>query len=108
MKISVFFNFSINTVLAIICLFALILYFKNLCHASVCFLAFAVNSAMCISIFKLFVLGLQDNIFIYRLLGLDLVVRDDEGNVLNPETASVIKIYREVGCQITVFWGKNG
>ena len=31
-----------------------------------------------------------------RLLGLDLVVRDEEGNVLNPETASVIKIYREV------------
>ena len=32
----------------------------------------------------------------FRLLGLDLVVRDEEGNVLNPETASVIKIYREV------------
>ena len=28
--------------------------------------------------------------------------------MLNPETASVIKIYREVGCQITVSWKKNG
>ncbi|XP_053406382.1 dedicator of cytokinesis protein 1-like [Mercenaria mercenaria] len=29
------------------------------------------------------------------LLGLDLVVRDEEGNILNPEGASVVRIYRE-------------
>ncbi|XP_060585551.1 dedicator of cytokinesis protein 1-like isoform X2 [Ruditapes philippinarum] len=29
------------------------------------------------------------------LLNLDLVVRDEEGNILNPESASVVRIYRE-------------
>lgn len=29
-----------------------------------------------------------------RLLGLDMVVRDDQGNILNPESTSVIELYR--------------
>ena len=33
-----------------------------------------------------------------RALDLDLVVRDDEGNILNPEHASVVRIYKGVNC----------
>ena len=33
---------------------------------------------------------------LYRLLRLDLVVRDDQGNVLDPTQHSTIQIYRKV------------
>lgn len=30
----------------------------------------------------------------YRRLGLDLVVRDDHGNILNPDITSAVKLFR--------------
>jgi dedicator of cytokinesis protein 1 len=31
--------------------------------------------------------------FVYRLLDLDMVVRDDQGNILNPDITSTIQLY---------------
>ena len=32
----------------------------------------------------------------YRMLGLDLVVRDEQGNILNPDDTSVVELYKQV------------
>lgn len=33
---------------------------------------------------------------ICRMLGLDLVVRDEQGNILNPDNTSVVELYKQV------------
>lgn len=34
------------------------------------------------------------NVLYFRCLGLDLVVRDDNGNILNPDITSAVKLFR--------------
>lgn len=43
----------------------------------------------------------------FRLLGLDLIVRDDQGNVLDPTKHSTIEIYKRVSFLIILISKSN-
>ena len=43
----------------------------------------------------------------YRLLGLDLVVRDDHGNILDPLKTSTVSLFRQVSDYMVPIWTGN-
>ena len=43
----------------------------------------------------------------YRLLGLDLVVRDDHGNILDPLKTSTVSLFRQVSDYMVPTWTEN-
>ena len=57
------------------------------------FLLYAASFQMCKYLVSC---GLMQCLCVHRLLKLDLVVRDEYGNILSPEQTSFIEMYRAV------------